>query len=807
MRHTSTFTHLTIFMVCCMTLFSVGFSQAQETPQGFPNPWEARAATLPRGTLDVDVVTVETDGNTTVTEFGASDTFTMALAEQPAAPIVLRYYYPSTTIILPKVVTFTPENWDVPQTLTVYAHHNYFNHVNSSYRQYYTAETVVDGIFDYTGFSLDFSISVVNTPKVIPSAPLVVTNLVDSVSEEIEGSLRQMLLIAKARAGADTITFQAGLTGTLTLAGDLPDIGDNPTIIGSGEDQLTIDGGGIYSGFSSDGITLESLTLTNMPTAVFGDMLLTDVTVTNSGGGASLAYGFPAVYGETITLNRVTMRGNSGVFGGAVASTKQLYITDSTFTDNHAVEVPFNGGTHVFGGGAVYIENEAEIEFSTFVDNKALLGGAIYLSKWSNGNRAFILDSRFHENSAGEGGAIFIDRGFAPITRSLFTANQAMDGGVIASSHDNTYAGINISNSTFNGNLNTSPTGAAAVVGSGYIFFSTFSGHHTSATNSTGVIRSEGSHPESLILFNVIIAHNNEANPLECTGPMAGDTNLTNDTGCVGHIGVATGIDPVLRDNGGFTQTHALLEGSNAIDADRVLLDEPSNTTGCIFLAYFSEFFGDTVDQRGNPRPVGRACDLGAVESEFVALVSNGSFETPASKLYEKAWQRKNLLANDKRLCQSDDPSLITAEGWCVFQFKANSTPTLARSLKQVITGGDLGGEGETLTLSAMVEGNKFKTGAKIVVTVTYANNTTAKKSIAIPNGTYAFQEITGKLKLTKKVKKIVVNINVGKVTGRLRVDEVWLSLSDTALHDFPVDGTREGAIQELPAAPDGFRR
>ena len=63
----------------------------------------------------------------------------------------------------------------------------------------------------------------------------------------------------------------------------------------------------------------------------------------------------------------------------------------------------------------------------------------------------------------------------------------------------------------------------------------------------------------------------------------------------------ASPIDPLLgalADNGGPTQTHALLTGSPAIDAAGDCVADLSITT----------------DQRGISRPQGTACDIGAFE-------------------------------------------------------------------------------------------------------------------------------------------------------------------------------------------------
>ena len=58
-------------------------------------------------------------------------------------------------------------------------------------------------------------------------------------------------------------------------------------------------------------------------------------------------------------------------------------------------------------------------------------------------------------------------------------------------------------------------------------------------------------------------------------------------------------IDPQLRNNGGFTTTHALLPGSPAID--QIPLEACDSTT----------------DQRGVKRPQGSQCDIGAYEYEI----------------------------------------------------------------------------------------------------------------------------------------------------------------------------------------------
>ena len=83
--------------------------------------------------------------------------------------------------------------------------------------------------------------------------------------------------------------------------------------------------------------------------------------------------------------------------------------------------------------------------------------------------------------------------------------------------------------------------------------------------------------------------------------------NFATDQSCGQDLTVVT-VDDLklgpLANNGGPTDTHALLEGSVAIDAvpQNECTDQNGNPV--------------PVDQRGTPRPQGRACDAGAYERE-----------------------------------------------------------------------------------------------------------------------------------------------------------------------------------------------
>jgi len=64
---------------------------------------------------------IESDSSTTVTESGITDTYTLALGTQPTADVVVSVTGTDQIMVSPVALTFTQQNWDVPQTVTVSA--------------------------------------------------------------------------------------------------------------------------------------------------------------------------------------------------------------------------------------------------------------------------------------------------------------------------------------------------------------------------------------------------------------------------------------------------------------------------------------------------------------------------------------------------------------------------------------------------------------------------------------------------------------------------------------------------------------
>jgi CSLREA domain-containing protein len=266
-----------------------------------------------------------------------------------------------------------------------------------------------------------------------------------------------------------------------------------------------------------------------------GILTLNNLTIRNWKNTGDLNGGFIHNRG-TLNVSNCLFDSNRAVYGGAINNFGgSVTITDSTFTSNMA-----HNGSGYTRGGAIFNDisgpGTVTIYKSTFSDNSAELGGAII----NNGILA-IVNSTFSDNSATiSGGAIYNDNNTATITNTTFSGNSAVTNG----------AGI------FNddpGVLNFTNTIIANSVTGSDCFYD----HGTIGTNVNNLVE-DGS----------------------CNADFSGDPALG-----------------PLADNGGSTQTHALLSGSIAIDT--------ANLAAC-----------PHIDQRGVERPQGEGCDIGAFEKE-----------------------------------------------------------------------------------------------------------------------------------------------------------------------------------------------
>ena len=223
-------------------------------------------------------------------------------------------------------------------------------------------------------------------------------------------------------------------------------------------------------------------------------------------------------------------------------------------------------------------------------------GGGLYNHGGSTIN---ISETQISGNSAnnGNGGGIY-NNGNTTLTTSTISNNSAANNGGGIHNQDN----LTMQNSTVSGN--SSNHGAAiGIINAGSVNMTHVTVSDNTVLNSSaannGAVRLSGV-TASLTMVNSIIA--NTVNDADCaiSNGIVTDNgnNLVEDGSCISASSSISG-DPVLgalANNGGSTLTHALLDGSPAIDA--------ANTAACL-----------ATDQNGTARPIGAACDIGAHES------------------------------------------------------------------------------------------------------------------------------------------------------------------------------------------------
>jgi hypothetical protein len=379
--------------------------------------------------------------------------------------------------------------------------------------------------------------------------PSTVANLADAGA----GSLRQAILDTPA---GGTVDFLPGLTGTITLlTGELL-INNDLTIAGPGVEVIAVSGNHASRVFDialGNTVSISGLTIANggqlAPggfgggVANFGTLTLSNMAVANSGartsGGGIGNYGVLTIQNSMITGNSV----GSGGSGGGIENYGRLAVQNSTITGNIAYSDP-EGGDGVGAGIDNFTYRTASIDSTTIAGNHAGDGGGI-----SNEGTLTVNNSTITGNTGGggiggiEGGGIDNYGGTLTVTNSTLTGNVAGRGGGI-SSEGRPYNTLIISNSTVSGN-------SAPEYGGGGIWISL----------------------TALTARNTILAGNTAPTSPDLAGSLtsSGFNLIGNSQGASGFAETdLLNVDArlgSLRDNGGPTQTMALMVGSPALNA------------------------------------------------------------------------------------------------------------------------------------------------------------------------------------------------------------------------------------------------
>lgn len=275
--------------------------------------------------------------------------------------------------------------------------------------------------------------------------------------------------------------------------------------------------------------------------------------------------------------------------------------TPPAFTISASMTITGSGQTITLDGqnsaAIFYVNSGVTLDLENLtIANAAGNGGGIY-----NTGSIVINNDTFSNNSAsssGTGAAILNDQGAATITNSTFTGNSASNsGGAI----EDLFSTVSITNSTFAGN---STTGSSSVGNAIYNTLGTATITSSTFASNTGPADSGAIFNAGTLNIGATIVANNSGTNCQFAGTQNDQGyNLDSDGTCFSGSNDLPNTDPRLdpnglKNNGGPTQTIALLSGSPASD------DVPQ--TNC-----------PATDQRGFARPDSiseTTCDIGAYE-------------------------------------------------------------------------------------------------------------------------------------------------------------------------------------------------
>ena len=308
-----------------------------------------------------------------------------------------------------------------------------------------------------------------------------------------------------------------------------------------------------------------------------------------NGTTLSINSGLAITDGVTINgpgANLLTIDGGGGTDGQIGNGDGFQLVNINDGNSGNLIDVQISGltltggdGSHTPGtsGGAIRNSENLTLTNSQLLSNNARFGGGLL-----NSGTANVVGSTIAGNRSSQNGGGIENNGTLTLTNSTVSGNSAVGNG----------AGV----------TNFGPSGgtASVVINNTTVFGNVASG--SSATN--GIWNTNGYGAATATLHNSIVT-----DAIFNLGSLSGDHNLFGTSGATtGGANDVTGVvNPMLgplANNGGPTQTHAVLAGSPALNAG-------SST--------------ESFDQRGLARNDGNGVDIGAFEAVAPTITTGTS--------------------------------------------------------------------------------------------------------------------------------------------------------------------------------------
>ena len=450
--------------------------------------------------------------------------------------------------------------------------------------------------------------------RVLPSV-LTVSDIADSGI----GSLRAAIALAN---NGDTIIFALPTPSTINVTSGPLDVEKSIDIAGPGASFLTLQSNGTSRVFqigatnSLAKVTMSGLTITggqaiqgagvnNAATlTLIGDIITANnnMAAANTGGAGVFNSGTMELENTVVSSNTSTATNGGEALGAGIENSGTATLLNSTVENNitNALSSGADGGGIESDGTLSLINSFVFNNLAEAGSSDVAFGGGIF-----NFGRLAMVGTTLASNSAvkGLGGGLAAEDGTVTLTDcTVADHNVARVGGGIAIVSFISTATLTLNNCTIGGN--STPSGGSG----GGLFISSTGSQTVTIENTIVGANIAPTDPDisgnpTTALFNLI--------------SNGSGTNITN-----GSNGNIVGVEPLLgpfQNNGGPTETVALLPGSPAIDA---------GSNGLVTTA---------TDQRGLPRIVGKSVDMGASESQArpILVTAGGHGQAPEVKVFE----------------------------------------------------------------------------------------------------------------------------------------------------------------------------
>ncbi|MCP4126718.1 MAG: hypothetical protein GY753_06610, partial [Gammaproteobacteria bacterium] len=466
-------------------------------------------------------------------------------------------------------------------------------------------------------------------------------------------------------SGTVSVLSSSTLTGNSSEGdeGDGGGIDNNKGTVTVSNSTLSGNSSGRYGG----GIYNNSGTVT-----VLSDSMLSGNSSYDGGGGIE------NVEGTVTVLSNSTLSGNSSGYGGGIENFRgTVTVSNSTLSEN----ISNNGGGGIenregtvtvsnstltrnisesYGGGIENLQGTLKLSNSTLSENISKHGGGIdnyqgtvtVSNSTLSGNSAHggvgggidnyqgtvtVEDSTLSENiSTYDGGGIYTNSGTLTVENSTLTGNSSRSGGGIYSFLSSV---TTIIACTMSGNYASYYGGGMAMWDVSQpvsVSTSLISGNSASRSGSEMYIGGN----ERKVTFNFnLLGHSKDTFTEAFVNFLPTDfetSNILATSDSPDAASLSSILDTTLSDNGGPTETHALVSDSPAIDG---VTD--------------TEYCKVSHDQRGISRPQGTYCDIGAVE---LACIRNTSITKTGANTADLSWENEGYPVAVYRIFRSASP-------------------------------------------------------------------------------------------------------------------------------------------------------